>query len=179
MPRLRVQYTLGQAALLVAGCAIVFAAMRTHAGMILLIVLGPVLPGFILGQMRGRAGIGGGVISCGVFGIAYAVAGLFGTLYEGQSLESAVSAGLANLLAVLIVAPAWGVFVGISLYVFAEPICLLCRGLRSSIRYRAGDSCGPVVWRAFDGGPGPASGRARSVTEAGRVAGSGGREGDA
>jgi hypothetical protein len=117
MSRPRFRFTLGQAGLLIVLCAVAFALLRTPGGSMALILVGPVLPGFILGRVKGGRGIVGGMLSAALASVGY---GLAFCLYDYFFHDPADVLGPASLSFLLffwlvmgLMGLLWGIFVSI------------------------------------------------------------------
>jgi hypothetical protein len=142
-PRFRLR--LWQAGLLIVLCAVAFALFRTPGGIVLLIMVGPVLPGFIIDLVKGGSGIRGGMLSAGL------TSGGFWLGCYVFNLPASPEASLPLLVFLLLMGSIWGTFVSILLYLivkYANPIWQKCL---------TEDGCGPIVWRASNGDQKPPS----------------------
>jgi hypothetical protein len=141
----RFRFTLRQAGLLVAVCAVAFALLRTPAGALLLILVGPVLPGFIIDRVRGGRGLVGGMLSATITSVGYwVVCYLYAYLFHDPA-DMLVHAPLPFLVFLLIMGLIWGVFVSNLLVIVLNSTSpIWTKPLRE-------DACGPIVWREFDG----------------------------
>lgn len=162
LPRFR--FTLRQAGLLIALCAVAFALLRPPAGAFLVIMVGPVLPGFIFGRVKGGTGIGGGMLSAaltsGGYGLAYYIyALLFNAPGDPLARDPA-----PFLVFFLLMGLIWGTFVSILLYIilkYASPIWQ---------KPLTDDACGRIVWRGLDGRRKPPTATSRSSWTRGKHA---------
>jgi hypothetical protein len=145
VPQVRFRFTLRQLGLLIALFAVIFASLRTPAGVLLLIMVGPVLPGFILGRIRGGTGIGGGMLSAALTSGGYGLACYLYDCFFHNPANVVVPALLPFLFFVLIMGLIWGIFISIILYIILTyTIAIWQKPLKE-------DACGPIVWRGLDG----------------------------
>jgi hypothetical protein len=156
MPPARFRFTLRQAGLLVAVCAVVFALLRTLAGAFLVIMVGPVLPGFIIGRVKGGRGIVGGMLSAVLASGGYGLACYLYDCFFHNPADVVVPEPLPFLFFLLIMGLIWGIFV-------SNLLCLILK-YTSPVWQKPliEDACGPIVWRGLDGNRRPPSAASRS-----------------
>jgi hypothetical protein len=151
----RFRFTLRQAGLLVAVCAVAFALLRTPTGAFLLVLIGPVLPGFIIDRVRGGRGFVGGMLSAAITSAGYWLVCYLYAYFFHDLADMLEPAPLPFLMFLLIMSLIWGIFVSILLTIVLNVTSPI---LRKSLTE---DACGPVVCREFSGDrqPSPAASR--------------------
>jgi hypothetical protein len=142
----RFQFTIRRLILMIAGCAIVLALLRTPFGF-LVIAFGFVLPGFIVGRARGGDGVIGGALSASLISGGLVVAGSALSLPAGQDLGRALVNFVSLLFAVVVMAFVLGVLLSAILYA-------ILKLLRTMIESPLPDeSNGSIRWHWQDDGP--------------------------
>jgi hypothetical protein len=154
LPRFRLK--LRQAGLLIALCAVCFALLRMPAGVFLVIMVGPVLPGFIIGRVKGGMGILGGMLSAGLASGGYGLACCLYDCFFRNPADVLVPAPLPFLPFLLIMGLIWGIFVSILLHIILKYTSPIWQ------RPLTEDVCGPVVWRGLGGNRQPTSAASHS-----------------
>jgi hypothetical protein len=141
----RYHFTIRSLLLLVAGCAVVLAMIRSPFGF-LVVAFGAVIPGFALERAKGGDGILGGALSACLCAGGLAIV-VFSRAYYHLDLGDAIVQFIAFLFCVLLVAFVCGAILSSMLYaIFALIQTLMESPLRD-------DSCGPSWWHRLSDGP--------------------------
>lgn len=145
MTPVRFRFTLRQASLLVAVCAVVFAMLRTPIGALLLISAGPVLPGFIIDRVRGGRGLVGGMLSAAITSGGFWLVCYLYNYFFPDPANLLAHEPLPFLVFLLIMGPIWGIFVGILLTIVINITSPIWRKPLTE------ETCGPIVWSELSG----------------------------
>lgn len=136
----RFQFTIRRLLLLIAGCAVALALLRTPFGFVV-VAFGVVLPGFLIERAKGGAGILGGALSASVIVFAGGlVIGFFAGPSTALALGDAVLQFIVFLQSLSLVAFLCGALLSTILY---KVLALLYTLRASPMR---DDSCGPIRW---------------------------------
>ena len=139
----RYQFTIRRLILLIAGCAVVLALLRTPFGF-LVVAFGFVLPGFLIERARGGSGVLGGGLSASLIAGGLVIAGFYFCFTFGPNLGNALLEFVGFLYIVSLFAFICGTILSSMLYaIFTLPRAILKRPLRD-------ESCGSIHWRRLN-----------------------------
>jgi hypothetical protein len=125
--RPRFRFALGLLCKLIALCAVAFAALRSPIAVVLLISVAPVLPGFILGRVRGGTGISGGMLSGALTFVGCGIACYIYALLFDRPRGVLGGDALTGFFFLLVMGSIWGIFAGIILHLILQFLSLLWR----------------------------------------------------